>query len=99
MDSLLLFLFIPKIWIAIGVILIIIEIFDGNMFFLPTGLSALFTSFSLFIDNKDIVSKNILLSHWGIILIYFFICSIIFVFILRKIFKSKYEKSDDINIY
>lgn len=99
MNTLLLFLLIPKVWIAIGIVLIIIEIFDGNMLFLPTGLGALFTSLSLFIDGKDILSNNNLLNHWGIILIYFLISSIIFIFILRKIFKSKYEKSDDINIY
>ena len=99
MSSIFLFLYVPKVWIAIGIILIIIEIYDGNMLFLPTGLGALFTSFSLFIDGKDIFTNNNILNHWGIILIYFLISSIIFIFILRKIFKSKYEKSDDINIY
>ena len=99
MNTLLLFLFLPKIWIAIGVILVIIEIFDGNMLFLPSGLGALFTSFSLFIDGKDILTNNNILNHWGLILIYFLLSSIIFIFVLRKIFKSKYEKSDDINIY
>ena len=99
MNAILLFLLIPKVWIAIGIILIIIEIFDGNMLFLPSGLGALFTSFSLFIDGKDIFTNYNILNHWGLILIYFLISSIIFIFILRIIFKSKYEKSDDINKY
>ena len=99
MNAILLFLFVPKVWIAIGFILIIIEIFDGNMLFLPTGLGALFTSFSLFIDGKDIFTNNNILNHWGLILIYFLLSSIILILILRKIFKTKYEKTDDINLY
>ena len=99
MSSLLLFLLLPQVWIIIGIVLIIIEIFEGNFISLPSGLSALFTAFSLYIDGKDIFTDYNILNHWGIILIYFFCFSILFVFLLRKIFRKKYDKNKDINIY
>ena len=99
MSNLLLFLLLPKVWIIIGIVLITIEIFDGNFISLPSGLSALFTSFSLYIDGKDIITNYNILNHWGIILIYFSCFSILFVFLLRKIFRKKYDKNKDINIY
>ena len=99
MSSLLLFLLLPKVWIIIGIVLITIEIFDGNFISLPSGLSALFTSFSLYIDGKNIFTDYNILNHWGIILIYFCCFSILFVFLLRKFFRKKYDKNKDINIY
>ena len=99
MSNLLLFFLLPKVWIIICIVLIIIEIFDGNFISLPSGLSALFTSFSLYIDGKDIFTDYNILNHWGIILIYFCSFSILFVFLLRKIFHKKYDKNKDINIY
>ena len=99
MDSLLLFLLLSKVWIIIGIFLIIIEIFDNNFFFLPIGIAALFTALSLYVDQKDFISKLNLLNHWSVVLIYFSIFSILSVFILRFIFHSKIEKNKDINKY
>ena len=97
MGSLLLFLLLYKVWIIIGVLLIIIEIFDNNFFFLPIGLAALFTAFSLYVDQKDYISELNLLNSWSIILIYFAFLSILSVYILRFIFHSRIEKNKDIN--
>ena len=99
MSSLLLFLLLYKVWIIIGVFLIIIEIFDNNFFFLPIGLAALFTALSLYVDQKDYISELNLLNSWSIILIYFSFFSILSVYILRFIFHSKIEKNKDINKY
>jgi|TARA_B100001971_G_C18206214_1_gene547777 membrane protein implicated in regulation of membrane protease activity len=99
MGSLLLFLLLYKVWIIIGVLLIIIEIFDNNFFFLPIGLAALFTAFSLYVDQKDYISELNLLNSWSIILIYFAFLSILSVYILRFIFHSRIEKNKDINKY
>lgn len=99
MDSLLLFLLLSKVWIIMGIFLIIIEIFDNNFFFLPIGIAALFTALSLYVDQKDYIFELNLLNHWGIVLIYFSIFSILSVYILRFIFHSKIEKNKDINKY
>tara|TARA_B110000014_G_C19808109_1_gene419560 strand:+ start:121 stop:420 length:300 start_codon:yes stop_codon:yes gene_type:complete len=99
MDSLLLFLLLSKVWIIIGIFLIIIEIFDNNFFFLPIGIAALFTALSLYVDQKDYIFELNLLNHWGVVLIYFSIFSILSVYILRFIFHSKIEKNKDINKY
>ena len=99
MDSLLLYLLLYKVWIIIGIFLIIIEIFDNNFFFLPIGIAALFTALSLYVDQKDYISELNLLNNWSVILIYFSLFSILSVYILRFIFHLKVEKNKDINKY
>ena len=99
MNELLFFLLLYKVWIGIGIILCILEIYDNHFFFLPIGIAALLTSLSLFIDEKNIITESNLLSNWGIVLIYFGLLSIISVYVLRYIFHKKIEKNKDVNIY
>ena len=97
MELLTLFLIQPIFWVILGVALVILEIFSGEMYFLPNGISALILSSIIFLNDHFFNISFIL--NWAFLLIIYAFLAIILIFVLRYIFHNKIEKNKDLNIY
>lgn len=103
LSSLSYWLFIPEVWIILGIILIVIEVtMDGSMaIFLPLGLASLVNGFIIYMQESASLGANtILLDRWENTLISYALLSIAFTFALR--FYVRHKRTDttpDVNDY
>ena len=99
-DAQLFWTFLPQTWFILGTVLIIIEIFDGNLISLSFGVSALILGLLLWSDKNYLLgdftfieSSNQLFYAYGII-------SILSIILIKFVLQGKFKKSKkDINIY
>ena len=97
MELLTLFLIQPVFWVILGVAFVILEIFSGEMYFLPNGISSLIVSSIIFLNDQFFNISFIL--NWAFLLILYAFLAIILIFVFRYIFHNKIEKNKDLNIY
>ena len=97
MELLTLFLIQPVFWVILGVAFVILEIFSGEMYFLPNGISSLIVSSIIFLNDHFFNISFIL--NWAFLLILYAFLAIILIFVFRYIFHNKIEKNKDLNIY
>ena len=97
MELLTLFLIQPIFWVILGVVFMILEVFSGEMYFLPNGISSLILSSIIFLNDHFFNISFIL--NWAFLLIIYAFLAIILIFVLRYIFHNKIEKNKDLNIY
>ena len=91
------FLFSGNIWLIIGLALAIIELTSGTLiFFLPMGLSGLFTGMLLKLQESESISH--LLSDWTSALIFWAVLSLILSLMLNLLVKKK-DAVKDVNDY
>ena len=91
------FLFSGNIWLIIGLVLAIIELTSGTLiFFLPMGLSGLFTGMLLKLQESESISN--LISDWTSALIFWAVLSLILSLMLNLIVKKK-DTVKDVNDY
>lgn len=88
-------------WLALGIFLLIIEIFIGAEFYsLTMGLGSLITAF--IINTKSfyplLLEKQILLNQWQMALVIWCIVSVLILVPLRK-YVHKSDAGEDINKY
>ena len=99
-DAQLFWTFLPQTWFILGIVLIIIEIFDGNLISLSFGVSALILGLLLWSDKNYlfddftfIESSNELLYTYGII-------SVLSIILIKVVLQGKLKKGEkDISIY
>jgi len=87
----------PEIWIIIGIIFVILEVFVAGMVALPIGLAAFGMSILVYVDGKYWLADQRLVSSWENILIVFSALTVICVIALRYLLKK--EDRPDINKY
>ena len=91
------FLFSGNIWLIIGLVLAIIELTSGTLiFFLPMGLSGLFTGMLLKLQESESISN--LISNWTSALIFWAVLSLILSLMLNLLVKKK-DTVKDVNDY
>jgi len=91
------FLFSVNIWLIIGLVLAIIELTSGTLiFFLPMGLSGLFTGMLLKLQESESISN--LISDWTSALIFWAVLSLILSLMLNLLVKKK-DTVKDVNDY
>ena len=96
--SLSFWLFQPKFWIILGVVLILIDIFLASFFLLPIGISSLILSIILYVEKSGLWTLNIF-STWRDVLIWFAAISLLSVFLMKLFSRNRDRNSNDINDY
>ena len=91
--------FQAKVWIILGFILIIVDIFLGSFFILPIGIAAFLISGLILAQNQLWFGDYIFFETWRDIVIYFAILSVISIGIIKLIFEKRFKKEPDINEY
>ena len=85
----------PDIWLVIGTVLIIVEIFIGSLvLFLPVGIAGICIGL---IFKLQVNFDFIIISNWAYALVIWGIISLILSLLLQKYFKK--EDEEDINSY
>tara|TARA_B100000768_G_scaffold49964_1_gene48754 strand:- start:109 stop:390 length:282 start_codon:yes stop_codon:yes gene_type:complete len=85
----------PDVWLVIGTLLIIVEIFVGSLvLFLPVGIAGMFVGV---IFKLQINFDFIIISSWAYALVLWGIISLILSLLIQKYFKK--ENGKDINSY
>ena len=91
--------FQAKVWVILGFILIIVDIYLGSFFILPIGIAAFLISGLILAQNQLWFGDYIFLESWRDIAIYFAILSVISIGIIKLIFEKRFKKEPDINEY
>ena len=85
----------PDVWLVIGTLLIIVEIFIGSLvLFLPVGIAGMCVGI---IFKLQINFDFIIISSWAYALVLWGIISLILSLLIQKYFKK--ENGKDINSY
>ena len=92
-------IFQSKVWVILGLTLIIIDIFLGSFFILPIGVAAFLVSGLIFAQNQLWFGDFMFFETWRGIAVYFAIFSIISIGIIRLIFQRRIKGQTDINEY
>ena len=95
--------FLPQSWIILGVILIILEVFDGNLIAFSFGVSALIQAFLLWADESALWGDYVLIESTRELLYAYASTSILSILLIRLVFQSWKKKNpkdgSDVNIY
>ncbi len=92
--------YVTEVWLIIGLVLIIADIFLGfNFFVLPIGIAALIVAFLIFGENGALFGSVILFDSWRDVIIWFAGLSVASVGLLKLIFQRSRKDSSDINKY
>jgi|TARA_B100000315_G_C14420887_1_gene515495 membrane protein implicated in regulation of membrane protease activity len=91
--------FQAKVWVILGFILIIVDIFLGSYFILPIGIAAFLISGLIVAQNRLWFGDYTFFETWRDIAIYFAILSVISIGIIKLIFQKRFENETDINKY
>ena len=85
----------PDVWLVVGTLLIIVEIFVGSLvLFLPLGIAGMFVGI---IFKLQINFDFIIISSWAYALLVWGIISLILSLLIQKYFKKDGNK--DVNSY
>ena len=100
MDALNYWSYVTEVWVIMGLLLIIGDIFLGfNFFVLPIGIAALIISVFVYIENNDVFGPIIIFSDWKMVIFWFAVLSIISVGLLRYFFQRNQKDVPDVNEY
>jgi membrane protein implicated in regulation of membrane protease activity len=97
-------LYLTQFWVIAGIILVLLEVTDGNaIFFLPMGVGSFILAIMLGLIDADFLPVNILPQTWYwllvlwivLVLLSFLVISRVKPIILRRLDKA----DDDINNY
>ena len=91
--------FQAKVWVILGFILIIVDVFLGSFFILPIGIAAFFISGLILAQNQLWFGDYMFFETWRGIAIYFAILSVMSIGIIKLIFEKRFKKEPDINKY
>ena len=93
--------FLPQTWIIIGIILIILEVFDGNLIALSFGVSSLILALLLWADEKYLLGDFIIIESTRELLYAYGVISLLSIVLIKFIFQPWKSKrgEKDINIY
>ena len=97
-------LFHPTVWLVIGTVLLLLELFEGGFFiFFPSGLGAWMNAAILKLQVHGLFLDQWVFESWEEVITSFAILTVFSMLIIRLIINIKFRKkssnSDDINIY
>ena len=99
-DAQLFWTFLPQTWFIFGIVLIIIEIFDGHLISLSFGVSALILGLLLWSDKNYLLNDFIFIESSNELLYAYSIISILSIILIKFFLQDKLKKGEkDINIY
>ena len=87
----------PLLWVVIGLVLIILEVFLGNMVLLPIGVAAFITALAIFANQGGWITETPVLGQWEFVVGLFAVASIISTSLIRFVFQR--DDEPDINDY
>jgi membrane protein implicated in regulation of membrane protease activity len=91
--------YFAQVWVAIGLLFIILEITDGSaIFFLPLGLAGFILGLILFLVENNFLLPSLVPDKWYWILVSWIILSVIIAFLISFL-KKKPKEDSDINQY
>ena len=100
MDYLLIFVFIFQTWVIIGIVLLILELFDGStIFFLPLSLSSFVTGAYVFALRNFFLPPMMVIDKWYEILLFWSLLGLVTSFVLVKFWKRSQFDDNDVNDY
>jgi len=94
--------FDPQVWIILGILLIIADVFLGYDFFvLPTGVAAFIIAAVLHGQEAQWIEGTVLFSTWHQVMISYAVLSILSIVGLRFVLQRKRKNNveEDINDY
>ena len=91
-------IFQPYVWLILGLVIIIIDIFLGFIL-LPFGISSFLIAILLFCDRHLIFSDFVFFETWRDILLYYALLSLIALGGLRLFFNKNKRNNADITDY
>ena len=91
-------IFQPYVWIILGLLIIIIDIFLGFIL-LPFGISALLIAILIFVDRSSFLGDFIFFENWRDIIIYYAVLLLITLGAIKIFFQKGKSKTKDINDY
>ena len=100
MDALNYWSYVTEVWIILGLILIIGDVFLGfNFFVLPIGIAALIMSALVYVDNNEVFGPIVLFSDWKVVIFWFALLSMVSVGLLKYFFQRNQKDEPDVNNY
>ncbi len=92
--------FKPQVWIILGILLVIADVFLGYDFFvLPTGIAAFFIAAILYGQNNQWFGDSVIFETWHDIGITYAILALISIALLKFGLQRKKQDEPDINDY
>lgn len=99
-DIIVNYIYFSQAWIAIGLVMIILEIFEGSrIFFLPWGMSALLIGIGLYLIESGILFAWLLPNQWYVIVAFWSLMSIAMTVLLNSLRRRAEKNTVDINDY
>ena len=92
-------IFQAKIWVILGFLLIIFDLFLGSYFILPIGVAAFLISGLIVAQNNLWFGEFTPFETWRDIAIYFSILSVLSIALVKFLFQKRIEGQPDINEY
>jgi membrane protein implicated in regulation of membrane protease activity len=93
-------MFRPEIWVILGILLVMADIFVGLAFFLlPVGLAALIVAPMLFGQQSGWYGEFVLFETWRDVSYWFAGLSVLSIGIVKVVFQRNAATNDDINEY
>ena len=97
------YLYVFQIWIILGIILIVLEMFDtSTLFFLPLGLAGLVMSGWLYLTEIEVISMSLMPNKWFwlvFVWVMLGLCFTILLTMLRKFGLFGKKEDHDVNQY
>ncbi|MCB2101406.1 MAG: hypothetical protein KDE22_11080 [Rhodobacterales bacterium] len=93
-------LFEPKVWIILGIVLIIADVFLGYTFFvLPIGVAALLIAGLIFAQGKLWFGDTVIFETWHDVGLWFAVLSVVSIGLLKMLARRWIKDQPDINEY
>jgi len=89
-----------QFWVAVGLLLVLADIFLGfNLFVLPVGVAALIVAGIIVMQSNAVLGMAQLYADWQGLVYWFAGLSVISVVLLRLVFQRAKQDAPDINQY
>ena len=93
-------LFIPQVWLIVGIVLIASELLDGSaIFFLPFGIAATVLALIIHLVDTERLSYEFLATTWYLLLVQWTLMAVILSAVIASWRRSRALSGKDINDY
>lgn len=92
-------LFQAKVWIILGLVLVIADVFLGTLVLLPVGIAAFLVGGLIIIQRQLWFGDFVFFENWRDIMVYFAVLSVLSTLAMRFWFKRHRSDQPDINEY
>ena len=93
-------MFLPQVWLILGILLVGVELLDGNMISLPIGVASFLMAVVIYGQNNMWLGDTAFVESWRGVLFLFSVLALVSVGILKYLFQFRLRKKNtDINEY